>query len=214
MTSHFASEPDLMPPPFAEGLDDWSCGDGTPDSPSYDRASFARIAVNDPDFGTCLEMRKVEPLQRLRYMGELPLPRDGCLEISVRLKALRGPLAAVRIAAWPGGAQGREVRGLPATAPERRFAGHCAVLALSAVIGRRALPGVDLVWDARALYAHVGIELLGSSQGVVRVESLAVRDVTARFVGERLMPGFSEPPAAVLTRADQGASGQPLPGKA
>jgi hypothetical protein len=49
---------------------------------------------------------------------------------------------------------------------------------------------------------------------VVRVESLAVRDVTARFVGERLMPGFSEPPAAVLTRADQGASGQPLPGKA
>jgi len=48
MTTHFASEPDLMPPPFAEGLDDWSCGDGTPDSPSYDRASFARIAVNDP----------------------------------------------------------------------------------------------------------------------------------------------------------------------
>jgi hypothetical protein len=196
MTLPASSERDLMPPAFAEGLDDWSCGDGTPDSPSYDRAAFARLAVNDPDFGTCLEMRKIEPVQRLRYMGELPLPRDGCIEVLVRVKALRGPLAGVRIGAFPGGTQGRAVAGVPTEGPVRRFEGHGLVLSLSAVIGRRALPGVDLVWSAEALYAHVGLDLVGASHGVVRVESLAVRDVTARFQTVRVLPGFAEPPGA------------------
>jgi hypothetical protein len=188
-------EIDLMPPAFAEGLDDWSCGDGTPDSPSYDRASFARLAVNDPDFGTCLEMRKIEPVQRLRYMGELPLPRGGFIEIVARIKALRGPLPQVRIAAWPGGAQGRHVPDLATAGPDLSFAGHCFVLELRAVIGPEPLPGVDLVWDARALYAHVGLDLVGPSNGVVRVADLAVREVTDRFAGARLMPGFAEAPA-------------------
>jgi hypothetical protein len=197
MTLHAQPELDLMPPAFAEGLDDWSCGDGTPDSPSYDRAEFARLARNDPDFGTCLELRKVEPVQRLRYMGELPLPRGGFIEIAARIKALRGPLAEARIAAWPGGAQGHGVPGLATEAPARPFAGHCAVLELAAVIGPEPLPGVDLVWDARALYAHVGLDLTGPSRGVVRIESLRVREVTGRFAAARLVPGFAEAPASL-----------------
>jgi len=36
-------ELDLMPPPFAEGLDDWSCGDGTPDGSTWDAATDARL---------------------------------------------------------------------------------------------------------------------------------------------------------------------------
>jgi hypothetical protein len=65
---------DLTPPDFAEGprrlvvgqrharLADLRTG-----------AQHVRIAVGDPDFGTCLEMRKIEPVQRLRYMAELPV---------------------------------------------------------------------------------------------------------------------------------------------
>jgi hypothetical protein len=181
---------DLMPPAFAEGLDDWSCGDGTPESPSYDRVEFARL-VNDPDFGTCLELRKIDAEQRLRYMGEVPLPRGGFVEISARLKALRGPLSAVRVAAWPGGLQGRGVAGLPLAGPTLAFPGHCSVVTIAAVIGRQALPGVDLVWDERAIYAHVGLDLIGPTHGVVRIENLAVRDVSARF-GRVPLPGFAE----------------------
>ena len=35
MNLHAAGEADLMPPAFAEGLDDWSSGDGTPDGPTW-----------------------------------------------------------------------------------------------------------------------------------------------------------------------------------
>jgi hypothetical protein len=65
--------PDLMPPAFAEGLDDWSRGDGTPDSPTYEASGLARLA-RDAELGICLELRTADPVQRLRYMGELPVP--------------------------------------------------------------------------------------------------------------------------------------------
>jgi hypothetical protein len=193
---------DLMPPPFAEGLADWSWGSGTPEAPTYDEAPFARLATGDPDFGTCLEMRKVSAIQRLRYMGELPLPAGGFTEITARLKALRGPLATVRIAAWAGGAQGRAVPGLVLSAPAVPFPAHCVVMTLRAVIGPEALPGVDLVWDARALYAHVGLDLLGADKGIVRIADIAVRDVTERFLPAGVtMPGFAEPePPSPLRR--------------
>jgi len=185
---------DLMPPAFADGLSDWSWGDGTPDGPAYDEAPFARLATGDPDFGTCLEVRKVEPVQRLRYMGELPLPCNGFVEVSARVKVLRGPLpAAVRIAAFAGGAQGSAVPGLALAGAAMVFPCHATLVTVRAVIGREARPGVDLVWDERALYAHVGLDLTGPDKGVVRVESIAVHDVTPRFRPEgALLPGFAE----------------------
>ncbi len=191
MNLHAHPELDLMPPAFVDGLDDWACGDGTPDSPTWEEAANARLTRGDVDFGTCLEIRLAEPVERLRYMGELPL-RAGCfIEIAARVKALRGPLPGVRAAAWPGGAMGRVVPGLAGEGPRTSLTGHDAVSAVSAVIGPAALPGVDLVWDRRVLYAHVGIDLVGPPGGVVRVEAVAVRDVTARFapLGRRL-PGF------------------------
>lgn len=172
---------DLMPPAFSEGLADWSHGDGTPGTPTYDEAPFARIATGDPDFGTCLEMRKVVPVQRLRYMGELPVPEGGFVEISARVKALRGALASVRVAAWAGGAHGRAIPDLGLAARPVPIAAHGRVLALRAVIGHEARAGVDLVWDARVLYAHVGLDLLGPDGAVVRIADLVVRDVTDRF---------------------------------
>ena len=76
---------DLMPPPFVEGLDDWSRGDGTPESPTYDRDPAARIARGDADFGICLELRKTDPVQRLRYMGEMPVRPGAFVAIAARL---------------------------------------------------------------------------------------------------------------------------------
>lgn len=193
MNLHAAGEADLMPPAFAEGLDDWSSGDGTPDGPTWAAAQNAWLAPSDADFGVCLEIRKVAPVERLRYMGELPVRAGGYLEIAARLKATRGALPRARVAAWPGGAQGRAVADLPQHGPGVPIAGHDRVMALAAVIGPEARPGVDLVWDKRALYAHVGLDLLGPSGGVVRIEAILVRDVTRRFVPlARPLPGFED----------------------
>jgi hypothetical protein len=172
---------DLTPPDFCEGLDDWSSGDGTPSSPTYERAEHVRIAVDDPDFGTCLEMRKVEAVQRLRYMAELPIPNAGFVEIQTRVKALRGPLPGVRIAAWPGGLHGRPVPDLLSEASTVLLPRHGEARTLRGVVGAAPLPGVDLVWDGRVLYAHIGLDLVGPQGGVVRVERFRVRDVTAEF---------------------------------
>jgi hypothetical protein len=172
---------DLAPPDFAEGLDDWSSGDGTPDSPTYEEAPHVRIAVGDPAFGTCLEMRKIEPVQRLRYMAELPIRHGSFIEIRSRVKVLRGPLPGVRIAAWPGGLHGRRVEDLAEAAPVMLIRAHDAIQDVAATIGPRPEPGVDLVWDGRALYAHIGLDLVGPTGGVVRIERIAVRDVSGSF---------------------------------
>jgi hypothetical protein len=192
MHFHVRPEVDLMPPSFAEGLDDWTWGEGTPDGPSYDEADFARVAPRDAAFGTCLELRTVEPVQRLRYMGELPVARGAFLEVTATVKVLRGPLPKARIAAWPGGAQGLGVAGLPMQGPLATFAGHDRVRELRAVIGPAGLPGVDLVWDERVLYTHVGLDLVGRAGAVVRVGRVAVREVTGDFIGRRPLPGCFE----------------------
>ena len=109
-----------MPPPFAEGLDDWSCGDGTPDGPTYDASENARLVRDDADFGACMELRTVGPLQRLRYMGEVPLLLGGFIEVAARVKAVRGPLPDVRVAAWAGGRKRRGSRACRLPAPTCR----------------------------------------------------------------------------------------------
>jgi hypothetical protein len=191
MQLHVPSGIDLMPPPFAEGLDDWSRGDGTPESPTWETAENARLARGDPDFGVCLELRTVAPVERVRYMGEVPLTAGACIEIGARLKAVRGPLPRVRIAAWPGGAQGRAVSGLRTEAADVDLPGHDLALDLAAVIGTEPLAGVDLVWDYRVRYAHVGLDIVGATGAVVRVGVIAVREVTARVAdGGRRLPGF------------------------
>jgi hypothetical protein len=172
---------DLMPPDFSEGLEDWSRGDGTPDSPTYETADHVRIATGDPHFGTCLEMRKVEPIQRLRYMAELPIRPGAFVEVRTRIRVLRGPLPGARIAASPGGAHGRLVPDLPTAGPIRLCPQHDLVTEVCGVIGPCLRDGVDLVWDGRVLYAHVGLDLVGPTGGVVRIERLAVSEVTDRY---------------------------------
>ncbi len=174
MPRRFRPDLDLTPPGFAEGLEDWSRGDGTPDSPTYEAVPHARLVASDPDFGLCLELRKIEPVQRLRYMGELPFLPESRLEVSVRLKVLQGPLPMVRIAAWPG-AHGRRIEDLPSTGPARPVGAVGTVETFAGVIAGAPGPGVDLVWDERPLYAHVGIDILGLNGAVLRIENLGVR---------------------------------------
>lgn len=192
MNHHTRPELDLMPPPFAEGLDDWSRGDGTPDGPTWDAAANARLARDDAEFGPCLELRTIAEVERIRYMGEVPLLAGGFVEVAVRLRAVRGPLPGARIAAWPGGAGGERVEGLVEAAPLMAIPAHGGVCELRAVIGREAWTGVDLVWDERVLYGHLGLDIVGPAGAVVRVESLAIRDVTRRFTpAGRVLPGFA-----------------------
>lgn len=183
---------DLTPASFAEGLDDWSFGDGTPASGSYAGAANATLA-DDADLGFCLELRTVAPLQRLRYMGEVPIRAGHFVEISARLKVVAGPLPLVRIAAFPGGRPGQRLAGLPETGPVVGLAARDTVFEVSAVIGPAARPGVHLVWDARARYAHPGIDLLSETGTTVRVGGIAVREVTRRFLPlGPVLPGFED----------------------
>ena len=118
--------------------------------------------------------------------------RGAWIEISARLRALRGPLPEVRIAAWTGGAGGRGVEGQPCEGPRVALTAHGSVQVVGAVIGPEAADGVDLVWSPDVLYAHVGLDLTGPVGGVMRIESVTARDVTRAMTGGgRVMPGFT-----------------------
>ncbi len=189
-----APQIDLMPPPFHEGLDDWSRGDGTPETPTYMFFRHARLVTGDPDFGACLELRKVEAIQSLRYMGEVPVRFGSYLEVTARLRLLRGAAPLARIAAWPGGAQGRCVTDVQAHAPSEKLSVRGEPTRLRAVIGPMAGQGVDIVWDARVLYAHIGLDLTGPDGGIVRIEDISIRDISLEFgMKGPVLPGF-EPP--------------------
>ena len=59
----------LMPPAFSDGLGNWSSGDGTPGSDTYDGAVNAAFVPADANFAGCLELQKTEVTQQLRSMG-------------------------------------------------------------------------------------------------------------------------------------------------
>ncbi len=193
MQAVVVSELDLMPPAFCDGLHDWSRGDGTPESATYDQSgsSEARIA-EDEDFGACLEIRKTDTIQRLRYMGEVPF-RPGCyIEVSARLKSMSGPRGLARIAALPGGRHGKPVSGLDTSGNVVGLDIFGRAYEAVAVFGPEPRGGVDVVWNDRVLYAHVGLDIIGPNGGMVRIENIRVRDVTREITGmPRILPGFT-----------------------
>ena len=108
----------LMPPAFADGLDVWSSGDGTPGSDTYDGAANAVFVAADADFGGCLELQKTENTQKLRFMGQTPL-QPGCyLQIKARIKAVSGALPSVRIAGWAAASGGGHISGVTEAAAQ------------------------------------------------------------------------------------------------
>lgn len=172
----------LTPPPFANGLDVWSRGDGTPGTATYDGFATAAFVPADQDFGGCLEIQKTQNTQTLRYMGETPLLPGCYLQIKARVKAVSGNLPTVRIAAFAGGAGGNAVGGVLTTGPSTTLTSYGEVFEVTAIVGTGARTGVDLSWGASALFGHFGLDLTGANGGVVRIDDFEITDITSAFL--------------------------------
>ena len=92
----------LMPPEFSAGLNLWSRGDGTPGSATYLGQPNAAFVPADQDFGGCLEVQKIDTVQKVRSFAQTPMQPGMYLRVTVKVKAVSGNLPSVRIAAWAG----------------------------------------------------------------------------------------------------------------
>lgn len=172
----------FMPQPFAAGLDQWSSGDGTPGSDTYENAVNAAFVPADQDFGGALEIQKVDTVQKLRYMGETPILPGCYLQVRARIKAISGNLPNVRIAAWAGGAGGVAVSAVALNGPQVTLTSYGDVVEVTAIVGTGARTGVDMPWGTQALFGHFGLDLTGPSGGIVRIDDIVVEDISRVFL--------------------------------
>lgn len=172
----------LTPPAFANGLNVWSSGDGTPGSDTYQNAINAAFVPADQDFGGCLEVQKISSTTRLRYMGETPLLPGCYLRVTVRLKAISGSLPSVRIAGYAAQGNGAAVSGIDTEGPSVALTSYGGIAEVSAIIGAGNRNGVDLVWGNAPVYGHFGIDLTGPNGGVVRIDDIIIEDITSVFL--------------------------------
>ena len=102
MTTAESNNARLSPPPFDDGLQVWSSGDGTSGSDSYYDKANAVLVPADQDFGSCLELLKTTGEQHLRNMGKTPITPGRYLKITTRVEAISGYFPSVRITGWAG----------------------------------------------------------------------------------------------------------------
>ncbi|MGH1577380.1 glycosyl hydrolase family 28-related protein [Planktotalea sp.] len=171
----------LMPTAFAQGLNVWARGDGTPGSDTYAGTATAAYVPSDLDFSGCLEIQKTDATQKLRYMGETPLLPGCYLRITARIKAMSGPLPTVRIAGWAGSSGGSHVSGLNETGNSVSLTSYGEIIEISAIVGSGQRTGVDMVWGREPLFGHFGLDLTGPNGGVVRIDDIIVEDITSAF---------------------------------
>ncbi|WP_170436588.1 glycosyl hydrolase family 28-related protein [Ruegeria arenilitoris] len=176
----------FTPPQFANGLDVWSSGDGTPGSPTYDGSGTGVFVPADAEFGGCLEILKVNPTQQLRYMGRTPLLPGCYLQIKARVKAISGPLPQVRIAGWAGGAGDVHLSGLTEQGPAIQLSAYGVVHEVTAIVGIGQRPGVDMPWGISALYGHFGLDIEGANGALVRIDDIEITDVTGIFLRDMI----------------------------
>jgi hypothetical protein len=176
----------LMPPAFADGLNNWSSGDGTPGSDSYDGAANAAFVPSDADFGGCLEIQKTAATQKLRCFSQTPLEPGCYLQVTARIKAISGSLPVARIAAWAAEAGGGHLNGVVETGPGVALASYGEVVEVTAIVGTGARGGVDMNWGRSAAYGHFGIDLTGASGGIIRVEDISITDITSAYLRDML----------------------------
>jgi len=170
----------FTPPPFSAGLSNWSSGDGTVGSPSYQGSSNAALVPADQDFGGCIELLKTAATQKLRAYFQTPMVPGCYLQVTVRIKAISGNFPDVRIAAWAGNASDANVA-VPQTGPTVSLNTYGKVVTLKAIIGSGNRPGVNMVWGTVPLSGHFGIDLLGATGGTVRIDDIEIEDVTSVF---------------------------------
>jgi hypothetical protein len=171
----------LMPPPFSAGLNLWSREDGTPGSGSYAGQPNAAFVPADQDFGGCLELQKLSGVQKLRSFAQTPMQPGMYLRVTARIKAISGNLPTVRIAAWAGSVSETNVAGVPQTGPETTLTSYGAVVTVTAIIGPGNRQGVDMIWGTAPVYAHIGLDLTGPNNGIVRIDDIICEDVTEVF---------------------------------
>ncbi len=172
----------LMPPAFSAGLAVWSRGDGTPGSDSYQNVATAAFVPADQDFGGCLELQKVDSVQKVRYTGETPLLPGCYLRVTVRAKSISGNLPSVRIAGWAGTAGGGHVTGLTEVGASSAIQNYGQVVEVTAIVGAGNRTGVDMVWGVQPSFGHFGLDLTGPNGGVVRIDDILIEDVTEVFL--------------------------------
>jgi hypothetical protein len=210
----------LMPPAFAAGLNLWSSANGRPGDASYQGASNAALVSNDQDFAGCLELQKTQATQKLRSFAQTPLLPDMYLRVTARVKAVSGNLPAVRIAAWAGNLANTNVSGVPQTGPSVQLVTYGSVVTVSAIIGAGNRGGVDMVWGTEPVFAHIGLDLTGSTGGVVRIDDIVVEDITGVYLRDltdvvdvrdfgAVGNGIANDSAA-FTAADQAAAGRTI----
>ncbi|WP_412073496.1 right-handed parallel beta-helix repeat-containing protein [Tritonibacter mobilis] len=176
----------LMPSAFSDGLGVWSSGDGTPGSDTYDGAANAAVVAGDADFGGCLELQKTDSTQRLRYMGETPILPGCYLRVTARVKAMSGAFPTVRIAGWAGAANNSHVSGVVESGPGITLSAYGEVVEVQAIVGTGSRSGVDMPWGLDAAYGHLGLNLTGANGGVIRVDDIAIEDITSVFLRDML----------------------------
>ncbi|MFW2542977.1 glycosyl hydrolase family 28-related protein [Primorskyibacter sp. 2E107] len=177
----------FMPPAFAAGnLGLFSRGDGTPGSATYNNLPTAAFVPADADFAGCLEIQKTDSTQKLRYMGQTPIYPGCYLKITVRIKAMAGSLANVRIAGWPGDDNGNQVGGVTTTGPSTALTTYGEVVEATAIVGTGVRGGVDMAWGPTATYGHFGIDLTGASGGVFRIDDIVIEDLTEAFLRDMI----------------------------
>lgn len=125
----------LMPPQFADGLDVWSSGDGTPGSDTYANAPNAAFVPADQDFGGCLELQKTASTTKLRHMGQTPLLPGCYLKVTARIKAMSGNLPSVRIAGFAAAADGSNLVNVIQVGTTEALNSYGSVLEISAMVG-------------------------------------------------------------------------------
>jgi hypothetical protein len=176
----------LMPPPFSAGLNLWSRGDGISGSGSYAAQPNAAFVPNDADFAGCMELQKVDATQKVRCFQQIPFQPGMFLRVTARVKAVAGPLAAVRIAGFAARTNGTAVPGITTTGVSTQLTAYGTVVTVTAIIASGARTGVDLNWGREPAYAHLGLDLTGANGGVVRIDDVTVEDVTSVFLREMM----------------------------
>ena len=171
----------LMPPAFAAGLNLWSREDGRAGQGSYLGQSNAAFVPNDQDFAGCLELQKTTATQKLRCFQQIPFQPGLYLRVTVRIKAISGALPSVRIAGYAANSAGSLVGGTAGFGPSRALTAYGEVVTITGIIGSGNRPGVDMVWGIAPVYGHLGLDLTGSSGGVVRIDDIIIEDVTSIF---------------------------------
>lgn len=172
----------LNPPGFGAGLAAWSRENGRSGEATWAGAPNAAIVPADQDFGSCMEIVKLDDVTRLRFTGETPILPGTYLRVSARVKAVAGNLPQVRIAAWAGTAQRTQVPGVVQAGPATALRGYGEIVEVSAIVGTGQRGGVTMPWGISAAFGHFGLDLIGVNGGAVRIESIRIEDVTGAFL--------------------------------